>query len=160
MDDFDNFLAQNREVGFVLLAVVVVAIIYAAVQQKRKHQQITLPPNESANTAKSSQSEQQNLMKAIRGLVGLGVGAFMLYYFWGGGLEKQANTDMQRIEDKVAADAEARYQIAKRNGTKMDVCVQAGFVAAAYLQAKNETGYQRWKGTEKNDCEVAGLKQR
>ena len=48
---------------------------------------------------------------------------------------------------------------ARRNGTPMDVCVQAGLVSAAYLQAQDETGYKRAKETEKADCARAGLQQ-
>lgn len=52
----------------------------------------------------------------------------------------------------------AQYGIAKRNGSDIDACVQAGMVAAAYLQAENEAGYQVWKQTEKADCAKAGLR--
>jgi len=38
-----------------------------------------------------------------------------------------------------------------------DVCVHAGLVAAAYLQAKDEENYREWKATEKTDCVAAGL---
>lgn len=70
----------------------------------------------------------------------------ILWYFIGGGLE-----------NKVADDAVKEYEIAKRNGTRMDVCVHAGLVAAAYLQAKDEGKYREWKATEKSDCAAAGL---
>jgi hypothetical protein len=48
------------------------------------------------------------------------------WYFFGGGLEKQAANSMQKIEQQVASDAVKQYEIAKRNGTAMDSCVQAG----------------------------------
>jgi hypothetical protein len=83
-------------------------------------------------------------------------GAWGWYYF-GGGLEKQADRTMQDITNKVAADAVAQYRIAERNGSPIDVCVQAGFVTAAYLQAKDEPNYQRWKQTEKSVCAKAGI---
>jgi hypothetical protein len=51
------------------------------------------------------------------------------------------------------------YGIAKRNGNSMDACVQAGFVAAAFLQAKDEASYRQWKDTETLDCKTAGLPQ-
>ncbi|MEQ1908020.1 MAG: hypothetical protein ABMA15_04315 [Vicinamibacterales bacterium] len=79
------------------------------------------------------------------------------WYYFGGGLESQANRTMQDIQSKVAADAVAQYGIAQRNGSAMDVCVQAGFVTAAYLQAQDEANYQRWKQTEKADCAKAGI---
>lgn len=58
---------------------------------------------------------------------------------------------------KVADDAEAQYDIAKRQGDAMQICVQAGAVAAAQLQAQNEASYQKWKDIEDNDCARAGL---
>jgi hypothetical protein len=64
---------------------------------------------------------------------------------------------MQDIQNKVAADAVVQYGIAQRNGSAMDACVQAGLVAAAYLQAQDEANYQRWKLTEKADCAKAGI---
>lgn len=78
-------------------------------------------------------------------------------YFFGGGVEKHAASEMNKIGAQVATDAVAQYQIAKREGDKMQICVQAGFVAAAYLQAKDEANYQTWKTTEKGDCKKAGL---
>ena len=64
---------------------------------------------------------------------------------------------MQSIENKVAEDSVQQYGIAKRNGAAIDACVAAGFVLAAYLQAKNEPMYQQWKATEDFDCKVAGV---
>jgi hypothetical protein len=63
------------------------------------------------------------------------------------------------INRQVVDDAVREYDIAKRNGTKIDACVHAGFVSAAYLQAKDEEGYQRAKATEKADCRRAGVPQ-
>lgn len=79
------------------------------------------------------------------------------WYYFGGGLEQRANQTLQEIHDKVATDAVDKYGIAKRNGSPIDICVQAGFVTAAYLQAKDEANYQRWKQTEKTDCSKAGI---
>jgi hypothetical protein len=79
----------------------------------------------------------------------------------GGGLHAQVEDNaaqtMGRIEQKVAADSVAQYEIAKRGGTAIDVCVHAGFVSAAFLQAKDETNYQKWKAIEKTDCDRAGV---
>lgn len=61
------------------------------------------------------------------------------------------------IENKVADDAVEQYNIAKRQGDKMQICVQAGFVSAAYLQAKDENNYRKWKSIQKTDCRAAGL---
>jgi hypothetical protein len=61
------------------------------------------------------------------------------------------------IEKKVAADAVSQYGIAKRGGAKIDICVHAGFVAAAFMQAKDEANYRIWKATESTDCAAAGM---
>lgn len=61
------------------------------------------------------------------------------------------------IHKKVAADATKQYEIAARQGDPIQVCVQAGIVAAAHLQANNESEYRLWKETEANDCRRAGV---
>lgn len=61
------------------------------------------------------------------------------------------------IENKVADDAVDQYNIAKRQGDKIQICVQAGLVAAAYLQAKDETNYNKWQAIKKSDCNTAGI---
>ena len=86
-------------------------------------------------------------------IIAAGIG----WYLFRGGLEKQAAVDLQAIEKQVAADTVKQYEIAKRNGSAMDACVQAGFVTAAYLQAKDESNYKLWKITESSDCARAGL---
>lgn len=83
---------------------------------------------------------------AVRALISLGVAIFGLYYFLGGG-----------VESKVATDAVDEYNIAKRHGDAMDVCVHASLVVAAYLQAKDETEYSHWKSIEASDCAAAGM---
>ncbi|MEO8120735.1 MAG: hypothetical protein ABI606_15625 [Rhodoferax sp.] len=81
----------------------------------------------------------------------------MLWYFAGGGADKQVALDMQKIVDQVATDSANQYQIAKRQGDPIQTCVQASMVSAAYLQANDESNYQRWKSTESEDCERAGV---
>ena len=65
----------------------------------------------------------------------------------------------QQVYDKVVNDAVEQYQIATRQGDKMQICVQASLVSAAYLQAKDEVNYNEWKKIEKVRCETAGIKQ-
>ena len=64
---------------------------------------------------------------------------------------------MADIENKVATDAVAQYEMAKRQGDPIQTCVQAGFVSAAWLQARNEPQYVAAKATEKADCARAGI---
>ncbi|MDD3236568.1 MAG: zinc-ribbon domain-containing protein [Candidatus Gastranaerophilales bacterium] len=68
-----------------------------------------------------------------------------------------SDTEMSSIENKVAEDAVEQYNIAKAQGDKMQACVQAGLVSAAYLQAKDSDNYNKWKATEKTDCNKAGI---
>lgn len=87
-------------------------------------------------------------------LIGAGV---LAWWFWGGGWERTADSGMKKIEQKVAADAVEQYRMTQRSGSAMDVCVQAGMVSAAYLQAKDQASYDQWKKTEAADCKRAGL---
>jgi hypothetical protein len=74
-----------------------------------------------------------------KGWLGILVVGGLAWYYFGGGLEKQADQDLYRIETKVAQDSVQEYEIANRHGSKIDICVHAGLVAAAYLQAKDES---------------------
>ena len=65
--------------------------------------------------------------------------------------------ELSKIEQQVAQDMTEQYNIAKRSGDKMQTCVQAGLVAAAYLQAKDESNYNKWQRTKKRDCKAAGV---
>lgn len=103
-------------------------------------------PNEKAKHLSGGQAVMSILVAAV-----------VLWYFAGGGLEKQAASNMQQIEGQVAADAVKQYEIAQRQGDAIQVCVQAGLVSAAYLQAKDEANYQRWKDIEASDCRKAGI---
>lgn len=81
----------------------------------------------------------------------------MVSYFFGGGLESQAKTEMEKIENQVAEDAISQYEIAKRAGSAMDAYVQAGIVAAAFLQAEDEINYKKWKKIEEEEAKNVGL---
>ncbi len=59
---------------------------------------------------------------------------------------------MDDVNEKVVRDAEREYQIASASGGSVDRCVQAGMVAAAYLQAHNQPSYQSWKMREEMEC--------
>lgn len=83
--------------------------------------------------------------------------AGLIQFFYGGGLEKQVAKDLNDIHKQVASEALTIYYTAEREGSPIDVCVQAGIVSAAYLQANDETNYRTWKSREKRDCLAAGL---
>jgi hypothetical protein len=59
--------------------------------------------------------------------------------------------------NKAIEDQVVQYNAAVRSGTQNDRCVQAGFVASAYVQAKDETNFQAWSGIRNNECKAAGL---
>ncbi len=87
--------------------------------------------------------QKSNPVQAIIGLIAT---AGLLWYFFGGGLHKG-----------VANDFEKQYEMSLRSGSAIDICVHAGLVSAAYLQAHDESNYQRWKQTESADCARAGI---
>lgn len=71
--------------------------------------------------------------------------------------DEMAEAEMDKIENQVAKDAEEQYRIAKESGSAMDAYVQAGFVAASYLQAEDQENYEKWKAIEKEEAKLAGL---
>ena len=92
-------------------------------------------------------------------LGGLLIAGIAAWWFVGGGFDSQVASDLSEIEGQVATDAVNQYNIAKRQGDPVQICVQAGMVSAAYLQAKDESNYQAWTRTEAQDCKRAGVAQ-
>ena len=80
---------------------------------------------------------------------------FMGWCWFGGG----ADTVMSYIHDKVMADKVEQYDMTKRHGSPMEL-VEAGRVARAYRQAKQEAFYATWKDVERRDCKAAGVPDR
>lgn len=66
-----------------------------------------------------------------------------------------SNCDKGNIDQEIAKETIAEYEIAKKQGDKMQICIQAGMVATAFLQAKDEANYGKWKDIEKKDCAEA-----
>lgn len=64
---------------------------------------------------------------------------------------------LDAIYKQVINDSIAKYEIVKRQGDPIEICVNAGLVSASYLQAKDEKNYNLWKIKEKEDCKKAGL---
>lgn len=95
-----------------------------------------------------------NTFKGIIAIAGLLLG---FWFFFGGGLESSAESKLDTIKVQVAKDSEEKYNIAKRSGSKMDAYVHAQMTAAAYLQAKDEASYQKWKAVEKQEAAEAGI---
>jgi hypothetical protein len=78
-----------------------------------------------------TKTPKPNTFKAIVFIIIL---ATAIWYFFGGGETKVVNNQLQQIENKVADDAVQQYEIAKRQGDKIQTYTQAGMVAAAYLK--------------------------
>lgn len=70
---------------------------------------------------------------------------------------EEVSNAIDDIKVKVATDAETRYEMAKSSGTLIDQCVQAGAVAAAWMQAHDDEKYASWKQVELADCKRAGV---
>lgn len=105
-------------------------------------------------TEQTKGSEASTVVKGVIGLLILGAGG---WYFFGGGLDQQTNKEIERINDQVAVDFVEQYQLAKKSGDLIQICVQAQMVSAGYLQAQDEPNYLKWKDIEKADCARAGL---
>ncbi len=60
---------------------------------------------------------------------------------------------------KVVDEQVMQYNFAVKAGSKTDRCVQAGFVASAYSQTKNEPNREEWERIRQDDCKAAGLPQ-
>jgi len=94
-------------------------------------------------------------------LSGIGGGLvilLVLWYFFGGGFIQTSKKTVDDIYGQVSRDAVTQYKMVKRNGaTPVEVCVQAGMVSTAFLQAKDELNYKRWADQERSDCAKAGM---
>jgi hypothetical protein len=102
------------------------------------------------------------------GLIGVLIIAMTVVVYFGRGTEQQPRKELGRIEQdaqnwmgriqqQVAEDAVKQYQIAKRSGNAIDAYVHAGLVCAAYLQAKDEPNYQKWKKIEAEEQRLAEM---
>ena len=94
----------------------------------------------------------QETISPLKILIGVVSAIIFIWFFYGGGIDQQVDVQMNDINQQVASDAVTQYEIAKRGGNRVDICVQAGMVSAAYLQAKDERNYQQWKQIENKDC--------
>lgn len=90
-------------------------------------------------------------------LIGLPIMFGVLAFLFSRGTSKAVAVGMQDIENQVARDSVAQYEIAKRDSNPIQTCVQAGMVVAAFLQAKDEPNVRKWQAIEKVDCARAGM---
>jgi len=85
------------------------------------------------------------------------LGTVLFVWWMAAGSDKYVKKEMHKVETAVANDMVEQYNMAKRSGDKMQTCVQAGMVTAAYLQANDEPNYRTWERIQKTDCKAAGL---
>jgi hypothetical protein len=65
----------------------------------------------------------------------------------------------QTPSNRVVEDQVAEYNMAVKAGSRTDRCVQAGFVASAYNQTRDQANFQKWVNIRHNECQAAGLPQ-
>jgi len=87
---------------------------------------------------------------AVQAVLSVLILGLFAWWFFGNGLTSH-------VEDQMVQQALAEYQIAWRSNDRVQTCVHAGIVAAAYLHAKDEANYNQWLSTEKKECKVAGV---
>jgi hypothetical protein len=63
-------------------------------------------------------------------------------------IKTKVAADMQDMNNRAAEDAVQKYEIVARQGDKRQMYWQARRCAAAYLEAKDEANYDKWKATE------------
>jgi ABC-type transport system involved in Fe-S cluster assembly fused permease/ATPase subunit len=61
------------------------------------------------------------------------------------------------IDNAVARDVIKQYELVKKHGSDIEVCVHAQIVQAAYLQGKNEEKFVEWQKIARADCKKAGM---
>lgn len=105
------------------------------------------------NNLEHTKKQPHPITKALAVIIGF----IAVWYFLNIGIQTQSVQTMEHIQDKVSSDFVDQYNIAKQQGDKIQICVQAGLVAAGFLQAKDAPNYQKWKDIEKADCAKAGL---
>lgn len=78
--------------------------------------------------------------------------AFML-----SGCTSPEEKEQQDIHQQVIKDAIAQYETVQKTNDKIEICVYAGMVTAAYTQANNQNEAKKWKVIEDQDCKKAGI---
>jgi hypothetical protein len=73
----------------------------------------------------------------------------------GGGIRSELHHAGGRA---IASDLIEQYDFLRKNGgSPMEVCMQAGAVAMAYMHADDSTKYKAWKSAQHRDCARAGI---
>ena len=105
----------------------------------------------------AKRTPKMGFFKALFTLLFAGIGIMVMVGIFMPKGNKVSNGFEGVIHSKVVQDAKDQYDIVQRNGSKIETCVHASVVSAAYVQAKDEAGLQAWKPIEKKDCRAAGM---
>ena len=107
-------------------------------------------------TAKSQKLKVNSVLSAVGVIVLIGL-FYTGFNFITSPDSPVVQDQLQSINNSVANDAVAQYNIAKQQGDQMQICVQAGIVSAAFLQSKDQVNYNKWKEIEATECKAAGM---
>jgi len=105
------------------------------------------------------ETEKPKKTKTTKAIISIIILIIVIWFIFGGGQTKVANQQLDEIKNQVAEDAVQQYRIAKRQGDKMQTYTQASLAAVAYLQAKDETNYIKWKAVQDSCGKEVGLNQ-
>lgn len=97
------------------------------------------------------------MKKTLKIILGVFISLVAIGFFFGGGIDEVAKSELNDIEIQVARDSEKQYQIVRKNGISMESYTQASTVAAAYLQANDEKNYNKWKKIADAEAKKLGL---
>ena len=106
----------------------------------------------SLSNSKGKTMKYKNLV-LVMSVVLFGYSTVSFLYLSSTGARPLQNVN-RAIDEQVV-----QYNAAVKSGSLNDRCVQAGFVASAYSQAKDEPNYQAWSGIRVNECKAAGIGQ-
>jgi hypothetical protein len=116
-----------------------------------------IPASVPVASARKAKAKPDRWKVALAIVVFLLFGWPMLTRLTMSNIEEQSKEFVDHINNQVAEDAVKQYEIAERGGNAADTYVHAGIVAAAYLQAKDEANYQKWKQIESAAARKAGM---
>lgn len=97
------------------------------------------------------ETEEQKIgKKALRALGAIIL--IVLFYFF-----VMPNLVRKQVTSDMVSESIKSYNLVKSTGNKMDTCAYASVVATSMVQAKDVTGYKKWKETERAECQLAGI---
>lgn len=87
----------------------------------------------------------------ILGLI-IGAGLVVLVALFG----STQQDDIPEFQHDRIQSLLAQYDLAKRSGSRSDMCLRAGMLSATYLELNDADEYQRWLRKQEHDCQLFG----